>query len=433
MQRAALIALLSLMPASCGGGSSSASSPTSPSSSGFTLTVTGVNVLTAAGQTYQLTTTRTQSGTTTNDTSLATYQSSNPAVATVNANGTQGGLVTAVANGSAQITATEGTTSASIQITVNITSPAWTGEGNRFSSADFGSPGDGSYADAGSITLPSGGVRLVFSGGGRKLSESSPDGLAFSPDPGVRTFAPRSPGDNTGTNLSLVHILRLDDGSLRLYGSQNGAGAGQYSAISTDQGLTWAVESGVRLTTPGLTMSGFSVVRQGGVYRAYYGAGPSSATQGLAAIYSASSSDGLSWTVDAGVRVAAGATLAGAPGSPYHPAATLTADGSVLLAYNRSPDGASTDHSTSFGLWTSTSRDGLSFTNETWTNIPCNDPELVSSSGLIRMYYDGCPSGAFGSARRSATSTTLGRGGSPLMTPMIISSRSSSAATPAIK
>jgi hypothetical protein len=55
--------------------------------------------------------------------------------------------------------------------------------------------------------------------------------------------------------------------------------------------------------------------------------------------------------------------------------------------------------STSYGLWTSTSTDGLTFFNETWTSLlGCADPELVRYAVRLRVYYDGCPSDAFGSA-----------------------------------
>ncbi len=395
------ITLLAGSGCSKSGSSGGTTSPTAPSSPTTSLTVNGVHTLTGIGQTYQL---QTSDASGKDVTFLVMYQSSNPGVATVGAAGTTAGLVTAVANGVTQITASEGTVSTTFSLTVSATAAPWVDEGPRFSSADFGAPGDQSFADGAAIPLPGGGLRIIFSHGLQAyLSESSPDGLGFTPDSGTRPFA-NSPDGQANAHLSLVHVLRLDDGSVRLFGSAQGANAGEYSAVSQDDALTWTYDDGVRLAGSGF--SGFSVVRQGGLYRAYFGMGGGTAGQisgGPDAIVSATSSDTLSWTMDGGVRIAAGASPAGAPGSPYHPSAILNPDGSVLLMYVRFPDGGA-DHSTSYGLWTSTSTDGLTFSNETWTNLlGCADPELVRSGGTLRAYYDGCPSGTFGSAHQGGS------------------------------
>jgi Bacterial Ig-like domain len=397
---ASVLSIASAVASGCsksGSSSGGGTSPTAPSSPTASLTITGVHALTGIGQTYQLQTTDASGK---DVTFLVMYQSSNPGVATVGAAGMTAGLVTAVANGTTQITATEGSVSTTFSVTVSATAAPWVDEGPRFSSADFSLPNDSGFADGGAILLPGGGIRIVLSHGVQAyLSESSPDGLSFSPDPGTRAFT-NADGSPASPHLSTIHMLRLDDGSVRLYGSTQGANAGEYSALSQDDGLTWTKDDGVRLSGSGY--SGFSIVRQGGMYRAYFAMGNAAGqiSGGPTAIVSATSSDTMNWTMDGGVRIAAGASPAGAPGSPYHPSAILNPDGSVLLMYVRFPDGG-TDHSTSYGLWTSTSTDGLTFSNETWTNLlGCADPELVRTGGTLRAYFDGCPSDTFGSAHQ---------------------------------
>jgi hypothetical protein len=104
----ALLLLLSLPLAGCGGGGTEPNVPTAAALS------TGTVTLTAVGQTHQLTATVTdQDGATIASPSI-TWASSNTAVATVSASG----LVTAAGNGTARITATAGSATASADVTV---------------------------------------------------------------------------------------------------------------------------------------------------------------------------------------------------------------------------------------------------------------------------------------------------------------------------
>ncbi len=91
----------------CGGGGGGSSTPTTPSQPAATVnsvTVSGsTSTLTAKGQTCQLKATANMSNQTTQDvTSQATWQTDNSGIASVSS----GGLVTAVGNGEATITAT---------------------------------------------------------------------------------------------------------------------------------------------------------------------------------------------------------------------------------------------------------------------------------------------------------------------------------------
>lgn len=133
-KRLILAALLLVLSWSCG--SSPASSPGSPTSSSPTVTsiaVAGVTTLSGVGQTAQLTATATLSdGTTQNVTALATWASSNTAIATVSS----GGLVTAVTSGSVTITATYQGKSSTATITLSFS----TSTGNTMTATIDGVP-----------------------------------------------------------------------------------------------------------------------------------------------------------------------------------------------------------------------------------------------------------------------------------------------------
>ena len=109
--------------ASYGGLSGTAAVTVSPSLTGITVAPNSFS-MTSRGATQQLTVTASYSGgTTQNVTGSASYGSSNTAVATVSS----GGLVTAVANGTATITATYNTSSSTATATVNIPASTVTG------------------------------------------------------------------------------------------------------------------------------------------------------------------------------------------------------------------------------------------------------------------------------------------------------------------
>ena len=101
----------------CGGGGQSATSPTSVTISA--LTISGNSTFTAVGQTAQFNAAATMSDGSSRDvTSLATWQSSSPAIATASATG----LITATATGAASITSSYQGKSASRPVTVTIPS-----------------------------------------------------------------------------------------------------------------------------------------------------------------------------------------------------------------------------------------------------------------------------------------------------------------------
>ena len=92
---------------------------------------------------------------------------------------------------------------------------------------------------------------------------------------------------------------------------------------------------------------------------------------------SATSSDLMNWTVDAGVRVGPGATLSG---SAAHPTATISASGVVTVYFFRNSD---------LKLYGATSADGLAFTAEAAVLDRAADPDVVVlPTGGMRMYYN---------------------------------------------
>ncbi|MBN80094.1 MAG: hypothetical protein CMJ70_08140 [Planctomycetaceae bacterium] len=117
---------------------------------------------------------------------------------------------------------------------------------------------------------------------------SEDGGLCWIPEPGVRLSAP-------GENYMAPRIVLLAEGGLRLYCCRRGHGI--ISALSTDGGLTFQQEAGVRIAPGDQWDQGTAfapeIVRIAGAgYRMYY-AGYS--TAGRADILTATSDDGLRW------------------------------------------------------------------------------------------------------------------------------------------
>ena len=266
-----------------------------------------------------------------------------------------------------QITSATGEKSNTIAVTPQFRSSGttWIPEGIRLRTSDFGGP----IADTSTIRLTDGRWRMFVSApGGLIRSAISNDGLSFSVEPGNR-IAGGGP-----------RLVRIDDGRMRMF---YGNGSTITSAISSDEGVTWTAE-GVRLTAasagyPAITQPG--VVRLGGVWRMYFSDGSQLGT-GISAIKSASSTDMLNWTVDAGIRIGPGSTLAG---GGTHPAAFVNSDGSVSLFFGRLFFGQS-----AFYMYTARSTDGLNFTTETLIDSlgKSNDPDIVQVGSGLRMYYN---------------------------------------------
>ncbi|MCC7421595.1 MAG: exo-alpha-sialidase, partial [Planctomycetaceae bacterium] len=119
-------------------------------------------------------------------------------------------------------------------------------------------------------------------------SAVSTDGLTWTVEPGARLQSP-------GSNFAAPRVLFLDDGRVRLYSLERGRGI--VSAISLDHGLTFEPEAGIRVA-PGTSSDRLvafapEIVRVADAGFVMYYAGYE--TPQRASIHRAVSDDGLEW------------------------------------------------------------------------------------------------------------------------------------------
>lgn len=220
-------------------------------------------------------------------------------------------------------------------------------------------------ADVTGVQLSNGNIRAyVFAQNkGIEIAESS-DGRTF-------TRVGNAFGGDKG--YGMPHVVKLDDGRFRMY---NMVSAGIACSISND-GLNFTVEKSVCIKASDFAsapngLTGPSIVKlKDGSLRAYFsdavkaGTGPDPHF-----VLSATSTDGLNWSPDTGVRVGPGAS--GLTRSAEHPGAIAHDDGTVTLFYYDNCAKAPKDSAgkwacdpQSQGLWYSTSSDGgLTFSSE---------------------------------------------------------------------
>lgn len=271
---------------------------------------------------------------------------------------------------------------------------AWTVDATIFTDTDFGAKGP--LADVAVLKLNDGRFRMIIgaspgSSGGMR-SAISTDGVKFALESGTRVTV------CTQQIPCFYHpfVMRLDDGRVKLFVGLprdiQGTVSGIYSFTSTDDGLTFTLDAGVRVTAAAAGtegVSGPSIVKmKNGGWRMYFSNAILTTTgPGPTKIVSAFSTDLTSWTVDAGVRIGEGSTAL--TGRGEHPGSIANADGSITLVYFRN-NGMPT------GIFYSTSSDGLAFTREARTGFGFetplgqgNDPFLMHlSNGNIRMYHN---------------------------------------------
>lgn len=279
-----------------------------------------------------------------------------------------------------------------LSVLVPTSAPVFVPEGVHLTEISAGLPGQ-SIADSATVRLLDGRWRTFFTGATKIHSAVSPDGLAMTIEPGIR-LDPSEPGGLGPQALAAaLKVLRLSDGRIRAYFYSLD---GMHSSVSSDDGQTFTLESGVRLLPSAIGdtyVSGGSVVpTSDGRWRMYFG--------GLArTVLSATSSDLLTWSVDPGVREGPGTTLS-RPSD--HPSAIRNADGSVSVFYFHN-NAASGEPG---GIYVATSADGLTFTSEEFTGIELgNDPDAVLADGVVRLYYNfgGESDGTISSARLSGS------------------------------
>ncbi|MEX1061517.1 MAG: hypothetical protein WEC39_00145, partial [Patescibacteria group bacterium] len=171
-----------------------------------------------------------------------------------------------------------------------VTRLVWQSEGTVFS--------DPTINNVEVIQLEDGRYRMYFHQGPRQMKSAiSEDGKAFTLESGTRL---------AGTMPSLV---KLPNGTWRMYFKS--AGGVFQSAVSTD-GLTWQIETGRRLLSGGqndpddIAHPTVVALPQGG-YRMYYdGEVRQTQQQFTWRVLSATSTDGLSFVKDEGVRLDVG-------------------------------------------------------------------------------------------------------------------------------
>lgn len=214
--------------------------------------------------------------------------------------------------------------------------------------------------------------------------------IADSTDGKIYTKVGNAFGGDKGQGMP--RVVKLSDGRFRMY---NMASGGISCSISSD-GLNFTVEKTECISSSpyagasnGITGAGI-VKLANGTYRAYFsdmvkaGTGPDPHQ-----VYSALSTDGLTWSADPGVRVGPGA--ASITRSAEHPAAAVHSDGSVTLFYfdngarpGKDSSGRQNMAMGQMGLWYSTSTDGgLTFSTENKITFPVplsnsfgNDPDV---------------------------------------------------------
>ena len=234
------------------------------------------------------------------------------------------------------------------------------------------------------LELADGTYRAYYAVEGRRiLSSASSDGLKWVQDPGVRI-----------NNVAFPNALLLDNGDVRLF-YQDGMSIG--SSISSDDGMTFTKEKGVRVSSGlinGIYLNNLgapSIIRlSDGKYRMYFRGGiedPTFWNGQKAYVFSASSLDALEFTIDSGIRVDPSDFNDGGTGAPSGYVrekihwidgsyATLEPDGSVQLYFFAG---------FCFGLCMASSEDGLKFDNyeQVLSELVTPMNELAAGNGRI--------------------------------------------------
>lgn len=231
----------------------------------------------------------------------------------------------------------------------------------------------------------------------------------------------------------MPRVVKLSDGRYRMYNMSN---SGISCSISSD-GLNFTVEKATCISAadfPGASqgLTGAALVKlQNGSYRAYFsdmvkaGTGPDPHQ-----VYSATSTDGLSWTADSGVRVGPGA--ASITRSAEHPAAAVHSDGSVTLFYfdnearpGKDSAGKQNMAMGQMGLWYAKSTDGgLTFSGENKIEFPSNfsrsfgnDPDVfLDKDGNLILWaggFDPALGGYIGAVKLAKAATTTTKSSNP--------------------
>ena len=245
-------------------------------------------------------------------------------------------------------------------------------------------------ADVSGMQLSNGKLRAyVFAQNkGIEIAESS-DG---------KTFARVGNAFGGDKGYGMPHVIKLSDGRVRMY---NMVSKGIACSISSD-GLNFALEKDVCINASDFSLApngltGPSIVKlKDGTYRAYFsdavkaGTGPDPHN-----VFSATSTDLVTWKADSGVRV--GPDASRLTRSAEHPGAIAHEDGTVTLFYYDNCAKAPKDSSGKWscdpqaqGLWYSTSTDnGLTFSTEERIMMPAPLPRDFGNDANVFLDKDG--------------------------------------------
>lgn len=225
-------------------------------------------------------------------------------------------------------------------------------------------------ADPSALRLADGRIRLyswVAPSGLRSATSTDATGLHFVVDPSIPL----------PTMAGQPRVVRVDATTVRLFST--GAG-GVNSAISHDSGLTFTDEGAVlSAAQAGFEPGVVTVIKQGRQYRAYFSNLEKPGVRADRIMKTATSPDMLHWTVGPELKM-----------SGSHPFALIDSKGRIALYY-------STDRGSSYGIFASTSTDGLNFKNEQFVVAGGGDSDIVSvGKNSWIMYYGGQVSAADG-------------------------------------
>lgn len=237
----------------------------------------------------------------------------------------------------------------------------------------------------------------------RILSATSTDGLAWKPERGVRIDVAGRSGDHPG-GAYFPYVVRLDDQSWRMY--FRGSDVDRVLSARSDDGLHWSIERGIRIDVGGQPrldrVSCPRVIQdRRGDLRMFF-TGRREGSSGFS-VYSAASSDGLSWTRDAGPLYEPGA--GGQCQSIFSFCLARASDGPLRMYY----EGLS---ATISRIHLATSEDGAHWTHHGVVLKPgpgefgLRSPWVIATSGSQwRMYFAaGSPHRSLGASIHSATS-----------------------------
>jgi RHS repeat-associated protein len=244
------------------------------------------------------------------------------------------------------------------------------------------------------LPLPNGTLRL-YTGlypANPLISFISSDGINWTQEVGMRQPPPPP-------LIGATKLMHLPNGTYRMYYSLNPDGPYQiYSAVSND-GLTFVQESGVRVAAGGpfgcFNVGSGDVVRfPNGLLRMYYSCGPNLGYSG-GNILSSTSTDGLNWTLETGIRLVAGGNSTGLDQYAFDPKLESLPDGTYRMYYSgiALPTGSAV--SSNDRIFSAVSADGLSWADEPGIRLDHGTAGSSDSRVAAGARFVGLPDGTF--------------------------------------